>query len=173
MRGVSPSAGRLQRGQGMPAVPHWQRAISAALGKVRPLAPSQIVEIARSAFCASLEKPMIAEQSTSLPRSCPDFAALTKHVKYVFSYKREFAMKSYTSLDLQQRTGDIQRAAIAEPVIITNHGRPRLIISTVEEFARLKVASGESLVLVPWRKPRCQEKTRLLWTRKSLRSKNV
>jgi prevent-host-death family protein len=52
-------------------------------------------------------------------------------------------MKSYTSLDLQQRTGDIQRAAIGEPVIITNHGRPRLVISTVEEFARLKAASGE------------------------------
>jgi prevent-host-death family protein len=52
-------------------------------------------------------------------------------------------MKSYTSLDLQQRTGDIQRAASAEPVIITNHGRPRLVIATVEEFARLKAASGE------------------------------
>ncbi len=52
-------------------------------------------------------------------------------------------MKSFTSLDLQQRTGDIQRAAISEPVVITNHGRPRLIISTVEEFARLKKASGE------------------------------
>jgi prevent-host-death family protein len=54
-------------------------------------------------------------------------------------------MKSYTSLDLQQRTGDIQRAAVAEPVIITNHGRPRLIVSTVEEFARLKAASGEAI----------------------------
>lgn len=52
-------------------------------------------------------------------------------------------MKSYTSLDLQQRTGDIQRAAIAEPVIITNHGRSRLVILTVEEFVRLKEASGE------------------------------
>jgi prevent-host-death family protein len=53
-------------------------------------------------------------------------------------------MKSYTSLDLQQRTGDIQRAVIAEPVIISNHGRPRLVIVTVEEFARLKAASGET-----------------------------
>ena len=52
-------------------------------------------------------------------------------------------MKTYSSLDLQQRTGDIQRAAISEPVIITNHGRPRLVISTVEEYARLKEASGE------------------------------
>ena len=43
-------------------------------------------------------------------------------------------MKSFTSLDLQQRTGDIQRAVISEPVVITNHGQPRLIISTVEEL---------------------------------------
>lgn len=52
-------------------------------------------------------------------------------------------MKSYTSLDLQQRTGDIQRAAIVEPVVITSHGRPRMVISSIEEFVRLKAASGE------------------------------
>ena len=52
-------------------------------------------------------------------------------------------MKTYTSLDLQQRTGDIQRAAVAEPVLITSHGRPRMVISSVEEFIRLEQASGE------------------------------
>lgn len=52
-------------------------------------------------------------------------------------------MKTYTSLDLQQRTGDIQRATAVEPVVITSHGRPRMVISSVEEFARLKRASGE------------------------------
>ena len=52
-------------------------------------------------------------------------------------------MKTYTSLDLQQRTGDIQRAAVVEPVLITSHGRPRMVISSVEEFIRLKQASGE------------------------------
>jgi prevent-host-death family protein len=52
-------------------------------------------------------------------------------------------MKTYTSLDLQQRTGDIQRAAVAEPVLITSHGSPRMVISSVEEFIRLKQASGE------------------------------
>jgi prevent-host-death family protein len=55
----------------------------------------------------------------------------------------ESRMKSYTSLDLQQRTGDIQRAAIVEPVLITSHGRPRMVISSVEEFVRLKGACGE------------------------------
>ena len=41
-------------------------------------------------------------------------------------------MKVYSALDLQQRTGDIQRAAVSEPVIVT-----------IEEYARLKEASGE------------------------------
>lgn len=52
-------------------------------------------------------------------------------------------MKSFTSLDLQQRSGEIHREAILEPVVVTNHGRPRLVVSSVEEFARLKQASGE------------------------------
>ena len=54
-------------------------------------------------------------------------------------------MKVFTSLDLQQRTGDIQRDAASEPVVITSHGRPRLVISSVEEFARLKRAGGEQV----------------------------
>lgn len=54
-------------------------------------------------------------------------------------------MKSFTSLDLQQRTGDIQRAAAAEPIVITSHGRPRLVVASVEEFARLKRSSGEEV----------------------------
>lgn len=54
-------------------------------------------------------------------------------------------MQSFTSLDLQQRTGEIQRAAVAEPVVITNHGRPRMVMMTVEEFVRLKRESGESV----------------------------
>jgi hypothetical protein len=44
-----------------------------------------------------------------------------------------------------QRTGEIQRAAISEPVIITNHGRPRMIMLTVEEFGRFKRESGEAV----------------------------
>ena len=54
-------------------------------------------------------------------------------------------MNIYTSQDLQRRTGDIQCAAALEPVVITSHGRPRMVISSVEEFARLKKASGEQV----------------------------
>lgn len=51
----------------------------------------------------------------------------------------------FTSLDLQQRSGEIQRAAISQPVIVTNHGRPRMVMMTVEEFVRLKRESGEPI----------------------------
>jgi prevent-host-death family protein len=52
-------------------------------------------------------------------------------------------MKTYSSLDLQQRTGEIQRAAAHEPVVITSHGRPRAVLVSVEEFTRLKKSTGE------------------------------
>jgi prevent-host-death family protein len=58
-------------------------------------------------------------------------------------FAMETRMKSFSSLDLQQRTGDIQRAVVVEPVLITSHGRPRMVISSVEEFVRLKEKSGE------------------------------
>ena len=60
-------------------------------------------------------------------------------------------MQSFSALDLQQRTGDIQRAAIRGPVLLTSHGKPRSIIMSAEEFRRLKTAAGE---LVP---PELQE----------------
>jgi prevent-host-death family protein len=55
-------------------------------------------------------------------------------------------MQSFPALDLQQRTGDIQRAAIRNPVLLTSHGKPRSVIMSAEEFRRLKTAAGE---LVP------------------------
>lgn len=54
-------------------------------------------------------------------------------------------MQMFTSLDLQQRTGDIQRAAAREPVLITSHGKARNVVMSTEEFRRLKVKAGEVL----------------------------
>jgi hypothetical protein len=54
-------------------------------------------------------------------------------------------MLKFTSLDLQQRIGDVQNAALKEPVAVTFHGRPRNVMMSVEEFERLKTAAGESL----------------------------
>jgi PHD/YefM family antitoxin component YafN of YafNO toxin-antitoxin module len=55
-------------------------------------------------------------------------------------------MRKFSSLDLQQRTGEIQSAALREPVALTFHGRPRTVMLSVEEYCRLKDAVGE---LVP------------------------
>lgn len=52
-------------------------------------------------------------------------------------------MKQFSSLDLQQKTGDVQRSAYVEPVVITNHGKPRFVMVTVDEFSRLKASANE------------------------------
>lgn len=56
-------------------------------------------------------------------------------------------MLTFTSLDLQQRTGDVQRAAASEAVVITSHGKARAVMMSVEEFMRLKRASGEAVAM--------------------------
>ena len=53
-------------------------------------------------------------------------------------------MRTFTSIDLQRQTGDVQRAASREGVIITSHGKPRNVMLSVEEFRRLKLAAGET-----------------------------
>jgi len=52
-------------------------------------------------------------------------------------------MQTFTSLELQQRTGDIQRASAQVPVLLTSHGNPSRVILSAEEYARLKRAAGE------------------------------
>ena len=54
-------------------------------------------------------------------------------------------LQTFTALDLQQRSGELQRTAVAAPVIITHHGHPRHILMSVDEFRRLKAAAGEVL----------------------------
>jgi PHD/YefM family antitoxin component YafN of YafNO toxin-antitoxin module len=57
----------------------------------------------------------------------------------------EAKMREFSSLDLQQQSGEIQRSAAASPVVILNHGKARSVMMSVEEFRRLKIAAGESL----------------------------
>jgi len=54
-------------------------------------------------------------------------------------------MREFSSLDLQQQSGEIQRSAVVSPVVILNHGKPRSVMMSVEEFRRLKTAAGETL----------------------------
>lgn len=53
-------------------------------------------------------------------------------------------MRTFTSIDLQRQTGDVQRAALREGAIITSHGKPSNVMLSVEEFLRLKLAAGET-----------------------------
>jgi len=52
-------------------------------------------------------------------------------------------MRAFSSQDMQQQSGEIQRAAGAAPVVIMNHGKPRSIMMSVDEFRRLKERAGE------------------------------
>lgn len=52
-------------------------------------------------------------------------------------------MLKFTSLDLQQQTGDIQRAVAKEPVLITSYGKARSVMISAEEYCRLKSKAGE------------------------------
>jgi prevent-host-death family protein len=54
-------------------------------------------------------------------------------------------MRSFSSLDLQQQSGEIQRAAAQAPVVITSHGKPRVVVMSVDEFRRLKTEAGEEV----------------------------
>jgi len=52
-------------------------------------------------------------------------------------------MLSVTSQDLQKQVGDVQIQAAREPILITSRGRPRCVLLSVDEYARLKEAAGE------------------------------
>jgi prevent-host-death family protein len=59
--------------------------------------------------------------------------------------KKETLMRSFSSQDLQQQSGEIQRAAVSAPVVVLSHGKPRTVVMSVEEFRRLKQKAGEAL----------------------------
>lgn len=47
-------------------------------------------------------------------------------------------MQVFTSEELQRRPSDVQQSALVEPTIITFHGRPRLVMMSLDEFDRLQ-----------------------------------
>jgi prevent-host-death family protein len=56
-------------------------------------------------------------------------------------------MLTISSQELQRRTGEVQIEAAREPVVVTTHGRPRCVLLSVEEYARLKLAANEPVPL--------------------------
>lgn len=47
-------------------------------------------------------------------------------------------MKVFTSEELQRQPAEVQQSALVEPTYITFHGKPRLVIMSVDEFDRLR-----------------------------------
>lgn len=46
--------------------------------------------------------------------------------------------REYRASDLTRKSGEILHAATIAPITLTNHGKPRHVILSVEEFERLK-----------------------------------
>ena len=49
----------------------------------------------------------------------------------------------YSTSDLSRKSGDIIARALQAPITITQRGKPRLIMMSVEEFNRLTKRRGE------------------------------
>jgi prevent-host-death family protein len=49
----------------------------------------------------------------------------------------------YSTSDLSRKSGDIIARALQGPITITQRGKPRLILMSVEEFNRLTKKRGE------------------------------
>lgn len=47
-------------------------------------------------------------------------------------------MQTFTAQEMQRNVGAVQEAALAEPVIITYHNRPRLVLLSMREFDSLR-----------------------------------
>ena len=58
-------------------------------------------------------------------------------IPYQLRYRKGRAMKIYSSREFNQRTNQAQKAAHAAPVLITNRGRPDLVLMSHAEFLRL------------------------------------
>lgn len=54
-------------------------------------------------------------------------------------------MQLFTSEELQHRPAEVQQAALVEPALITFHGRPKLVMMSMEEFQRMQ--GGRHLLL--------------------------
>jgi prevent-host-death family protein len=46
-------------------------------------------------------------------------------------------MREFSTTDLSRRVGDIVAAALKEPITLTQHNKPRLVVLSIEEFELL------------------------------------
>lgn len=62
-------------------------------------------------------------------------------------------MKRFSTVDLDQKLGDVKAAAARHPVVITEHRKDRFVLMSVEDFARLKGKSDPRRVYGPGETP--------------------
>jgi len=55
-------------------------------------------------------------------------------------------MVAFTAADLQRNAANLQKAAMREPVFITYHEKPRFVLLSMEDYARL---GGAALQVAP------------------------
>lgn len=53
-------------------------------------------------------------------------------------------MRRFTSRDLQRRLGEVQEAALREAVLITFHGRDRLVVMAADAYAELTARTARA-----------------------------
>ena len=58
-------------------------------------------------------------------------------------YMRYSAIMRYSTSDLSRKSGDIIARALQGPVTITQRGKPRLIMMSVEEYNRMRSKAPE------------------------------
>jgi prevent-host-death family protein len=46
-------------------------------------------------------------------------------------------MKTFAFSDLNRQSGEVLDAALAAPVTLTKHGKPKLVVMSVDEFDRM------------------------------------
>lgn len=55
-------------------------------------------------------------------------------------------MRAFRAADLQRKPADVQKAALKAPVFLTYHDKPRFVMLTIEDYARL---GGVTTVVSP------------------------
>jgi prevent-host-death family protein len=52
--------------------------------------------------------------------------------------RRSVTMQVFRAQDMQRNVSAVQEAAMTEPVLITYHDRPRLVLMSIAEYARIR-----------------------------------
>lgn len=58
-------------------------------------------------------------------------------------------MKTFAFSDLNRQSGEVLDAALAAPVTLTKHGKPKLVVMRADEYERLTATRSYSIYTAP------------------------